>query len=327
MRTVHRVVLFFALAGSLFPAERSYELRGRLAPESPAAVSLFGATTPFHAETLADEDGRFRFRALAPGEYIVAVFVPGKGEVRQTVELGPGTADAKGRVDLTIPIGDSLRVSGEALPDRAKVSARELSIPESARREYADAQKSLGRHDAGEAVAHLQRAVAIAPQFASAWNNLGTIAYQTKQYARADECFRKALEQNSGSYEPLVNLGGVLLNEGKPAEGLPYNRFAVLSRPHDALANSQLGMNYLMLGDLKSSQEYLETAKRIDPAHFSYPQLTLARIHLLRNERDLAAQEFRDFLHRHPDAPESARVRQQLAALEQEAGEASVTSR
>jgi Tfp pilus assembly protein PilF len=327
MRTVHCVVLFFALAGSLSPSERTYELRGRLAPESPASVSLFGATTPFHAETLADNYGRFRFRALTPGEYIVAVFIPGKGEVRQTVELGPGTADAKGRVDLTIPVNDSLLVSGEALPDRAKVSTRELSIPESARREYADAQKRLGRHDTAEAVAHLQRAVAIAPQFTSAWNNLGTIAYQTKQYARADECFRKALEQSSGSYEPAVNLGGVLLNEGKPGEALPYNRFAVLSRPHDALANSQLGMNYLMLGDLKSSQEFLEIAKRIDPAHFSYPQLTLARIHLSRNERHLAAQEFRDFLQRHPDAPESAQVRQQLAALEHEAGEASVTSR
>ena len=127
------------------------------------------------------QDGRFRFRALTPGEYIVAIFIPGKGEVRQTVELGPGTADAKGRVDLTIHVNDSLLVSGEnALPDRAKVSTRELSIPESARHEYADAQKSLGRHDTAEAVAHLQRAVAIAPQFTSAWNNLGTIAYQTK---------------------------------------------------------------------------------------------------------------------------------------------------
>ena len=327
MQTVYRVALFLALAGSLSPAERHYEIRGRLAPESPASVSLFGATTPFHAEALADDDGRFRFRDLAAGEYVVAVFIPGKGEVRQTIELGPGTADAKGRVHLTVPIGDAARVTGEVLPDRAKVSTRELSIPESARREYADAQKSLGRHDVAEAVEHLKRAVDIAPQFTSAWNNLGTIAYQTKQYARADECFRKALDQNSGSYEPLVNLGGVLLNEGKPGEALPYNRYAVLSRPHDALANSQLGMNYLMLGDLKSSREFLEIAKRIDPSHFSYPQLTLARIHLLQNEPELAAQEFRDFLNRHPDSPESAHVRQQLAALRQGAVETPVTSR
>jgi len=324
MRTVQRVALFFAFAGGLCRAGQVYELRGRLVPESPASVSLFGATTPFHADTLADEQGHFRFRALAPGEYTAAVFIPGRGEVRQTIEVGPGTADAKGRLDLTIPVGDA---SAEALPDRAKVSARELSIPEAARREYTAAQKKLTRRDVADAVVHLQRAVAIAPQFTSAWNNLGTIAYQTKQYARADECFRKALEQNPGSYEPLVNLGGVLLNEGKPDEALPYNRFAVLTRPHDALANSQLGMNYFMLRNLVSSQEYLDIAKHIDPAHFSFPQLTLARIYLLRNERTLAAQELRDFLRRHPDAPESAHVREQLAALEQENGRPAAMSR
>jgi len=324
MRTAQFVALFFALGVGLYPAGQAYEVRGRLLPESSAAISLFGAITPFRAETSADDQGHFRFRALAPGEYIIAVFISGKGEVRQTIEIGPGTTDAKGRIELTIPIED---VSAEGLPDRAKVSARELSIPENARREYAAAQKNLGRHNVADAVAHLQRAVAIAPQFTSAWNNLGTIAYQTRQYARADECFRKALEQNPGSYEPSVNLGGVLLNEGKPDEALPYNRSAVLSRPRDALANSQLGMNYFMLRNLESSQEYLEIAKRLDPAHFSYPQLTLARIHLLRNERGLAAQELRDFLGRHPDAPESAHVRKQLAGLEQEVGEPSVTSR
>jgi len=320
---VHRVVLFFALAG-FYPAGQTYELRGRLVPESPAAVSLFGATTPFHAETPADEQGRFRFRALAPGEYNIVVFVPGKGEVRQTIEVGPGTTDAKGRLELTIPIGNA---SADALPDRAKVSTRELSIPEAARREYAAAQKKLSQREVADAVEHLERAVAIAPQFTSAWNNLGTIAYQTRQYARADECFRKALEKNPGSYEPLVNLGGVLLNEGKPDEALAYNRFAVMSRPHDALANSQLGLNYFMLRNLGSSQEYLEIAKRIDPAHFSYPQLTLARIHLLRKERGLAAQELRDFLNRHPDAPESGHVREQLAALEQQTAGPSAMSR
>jgi len=327
MQAVYRVALYFTLASILWPGERNYEIRGRLSPESPAAVSLFGATFPFHAETLADDDGRFRFRNLESGEYVVAVFIPGKGEVRQTIEIGPGSADSRRRVVLTILVDDAARVTGEVLPERAKVSTRELSIPESARREYAEAQKSLGRHDAAEAVEHLKRAVAIAPQFTSAWNNLGTIAYQAKQYARADECFRKALEQNSGSYEPLVNLGGVLLNEDKPAEAMPYNRYAVLSRPHDALANSQLGLNYFMLGDLKSSREYLEIAKRIDPAHFSYPQLSLARIHLLQNEPELAAREFRDFLNRHPDSPESAQVRRQLAALQREAAGTPVTSR
>lgn len=321
------LVLWFAVAAIPCAAASTYELRGHVVPESPAAVSLFGATTPFHAETQADAQGRFRFRALASGQYTVDIFIPGKGGVRQTVDLGPATVNAKGCLDLTIPIDDSLRVSGEVLEDTAKVSAHELSIPESARREYDEAQKRLGRRDVPAAVEHLKRAVAIAPQFAAAWNNLGTIAYQTRQYAEADAYFRKALEQNPGSYEALVNLGGVLLNEDRPAEALSYNRSAVVSRPHDALANSQLGMNYYALHNLDSAAQYLEIARRIDPAHFSYPQLTLARIHLLRNERDQAIQELRDFLHIHPDAPESARVRNELSALEKQAGKPAVTSR
>ena len=95
---------------------------------------------------------------------------------------------------------------------------------------------------------HLERAVAIAPQFANAWNNLGTIAYQTQKYSRAEECFREALEQDPDSYEPLVNLGGVLINLHKLDEAWSYNVNAVLARPNDALANAQLGMTYFESG-------------------------------------------------------------------------------
>src|SRR5712692_3237456 len=88
-----------AFAASLCAAGRGYELNGRIVPESKASVSLFGATTPFHTDTLADSQGHFRFRGLQAGEYTVAVFIPVRGEARQTVEIGPGTADRKGRVE------------------------------------------------------------------------------------------------------------------------------------------------------------------------------------------------------------------------------------
>ncbi len=114
-----------------------------------------------------------------------------------------------------------------------------------------------------------------------------------------------------------MNLGGALLTEGKLDEGLKYNRYAALTRPSDALANAQLGLNYLALGDLDLAEKYLESAKSIDPAHFSYPQLALAQIHLRRNELASAAGEFRDFLKRHPDAPEAAGVRVILGKLPQ----------
>jgi tetratricopeptide (TPR) repeat protein len=312
---VRRITCALALAGSLYAAERAFELNGRIVPASPAAVSLFGAATPFHAETVADAQGRFRFRKLDPGSYTVAIFMPGHGERRQTIDVGPGTADAKGRVAVTIQAADSSLVAHEALRDRATVSTRQLSIPPSARHEYEDAQKKLARRDVPAAVAHLEKAVQIAPQFAAAWNNLGTIAYQTRQYARAEAHFRKALIEDPESFEALVNLGGVLINEHKLDDALAYNSDAVHNRPNDALANSQLGLTYAARGNLDLGQKYLEIAKQIDPGHFSYPQLALARIHLRRNEPAAAAEEYRDFLRRHPDAPEAAGVRKALAEL------------
>jgi Flp pilus assembly protein TadD len=129
------------------------------------------------------------------------------------VEVGPSLVDSKGRVRVTFDLRD-----GDAEPKferRASVSVRELSISKEARREYEDAQKALGQRDVSSAVAHLKRALDLAPQFSAAWNHLGTTAYQTGQYVDAETDFRNGLEVDPDAYAPLVNLGGVLINLGK----------------------------------------------------------------------------------------------------------------
>jgi tetratricopeptide (TPR) repeat protein len=165
------------------------------------------------------------------------------------------------------------------------------------------------------AITHLERSVELAPQFSTAWNNLGTIAYQSGRYQDAERYFRRSLQQDRQAFEPLVNLGGVLLTLGKLDQALEYNLEAVLSRPNDALANSQLGLTYFAVNNLPLAQKYLETAKRLDPAHFSHPQLTLAEIHLRRQEASMAADELEDFLRRHPDWPKAAEMRAAIAKL------------
>ena len=88
-----------------------------------------------------------------------------------------------------------------------------------------------------------------------------------------------------------------------------------MRRPQDALANSQLGLNYFHLADLERAIHYLREARRLDPAHFSHPQLTLAEIYRQRGDRKAAAAELEDFLSRHPDDPNAEQWRQDLARL------------
>lgn len=299
------VLLLFLLLADTF------EVRGRLVPATQASVSLHGSTSPFHSNTLAGPDGRFRFRKIEQGTYTLIVFIPGQGEVRKTISVGPSTADKKGRVELAVRLDEA-----KMTPDRSSVvSVRELAIPQKARDEYRNAGKKLESRDVAAAIAHLRRAVDLAPQFSAAWNFLGTIAYQTQRYADAEKYFLRALEADQNAYEPVVNLGGVYVTIGRFDEAWKYNLNAVLRRPNDALANSQLGMTYFGLGRFDLAEKYLLEAIRLDPAHFSHPQLTLAEIYIRRGDKMRAADMLDDFLRRHPDNPARDSIRTVISKL------------
>jgi len=299
------------IAYSANAADPLFELDGRIEPQAQASVSIYGVSVPFSESALSDAAGHFRFKKLLAGAYTIAVLVPGRGEARLTEEVGRGTADSKNRVEVVLKLSDDRF----ALDPRGRdvVSARELKIPDRAHREFEEAEKALSKRDGIGASAHLEKAVEIAPQFEAAWNNLGTIAYRAADYSRAEQCFRRALAADPQAYEALVNLGGVLINLHRLEEAELYNQHAVLVRPGDALANSQLGTTFFELDQLDAAEKYLDRARSLDPAHFSHPQLLLAEIELRRGQPRKAAAELEDFLKYHPDWPQAARLRQQIA--------------
>ncbi len=294
---------------------RGYELTGRIEPPLAAAVFLHGATAPFENSTVSESDGRFRFARVPAGTYTLVVETAARGDLVQTIELTSGTVDAKGRLDIVLTIASGRLESDGARSTGATISTSVLSIPERARKEYEEADRCLARQDSPCAVSHLRRAVEIAPRYTAAWNHLGTLAYQAREFPDAEADFRKALEADAEAFEPLVNLGGVLLNLDRPREALGCNQRAVARRPNDALANSQLGLTYFYLGEPERAEKYLKAALQLDPAHFSHPQLTLAQIYLARGDRASAVEQLRDFLSRHPDSPQAAAVREQISEL------------
>ena len=117
------------LVAPAFAGDPVYELAGRLVPEGRAVVWAFGASAPFQAQTESDGNGRFHFRNLRAGAYTIAVYVPGRGEARQTAEVGPGTADSERRVNLTLAFKDSDFVYNDAVRRRTSVSTRQFSPP------------------------------------------------------------------------------------------------------------------------------------------------------------------------------------------------------
>lgn len=300
-----------AVVGGLASEQQTLTIEGKFTPPAVGSISLHGATTPFVTSTLSHANGSFRFRRVEPGTYTLNVFVPGRGELRRTVVVTPSTADSRGRVRITIEMDVAPAEREAALG----VSVRALSVPDRAKREYQEAQKQLSRRDVEAAERHLLRAVEIAPHYAEAWNYLGTIAYQTQRYPRAEELFRRSLEADANLYAPLVNLGGVLINLMQFEEAEKYNRHAILRQPQDALAHAQMGMAQLQLGKLQEAEQHLREAIRLDPAHFSYPQMHLAEVLHRQGYRAETADVLESFLKVHPDHEAVQAIRLKIEQL------------
>jgi tetratricopeptide (TPR) repeat protein len=300
------------LIGEPSSTQARYELVGKILQENgkpfPArnqVVFLHGATTPFYAQTLAGRDGGFKFKKLAPGAYLLTAAVPRVGEMSKTVEVGPSFADSKRVIVTKMSFGKS-----DIIEKNQSISTVELSVPQGARREFTMAQDRLSRQDVEGAIQHLKKAVEMAPQFVAAWNNLGTIAYQSDQFDQAEEYFREALKQDPDAYYPLVNLGGTLLSLERYEESLPINARAVKEKPGDPLAQSQLGQSYFFLGQLDVAESHLKKAKSLDPSHFSHPQLVLMKIYASKNQVSEAIMEMEEFLRLHPDSHTASQIRE-----------------
>jgi Tfp pilus assembly protein PilF len=304
-------------AGADSPSEHpKLELRGRVTGVGRLRmirVTLFGVESAFAASTITDPGGEFHFRDLPPGNYSLAVLRRNLGEIRRTVVISASLADRKGAVHVIVPFSAT-----EAAADKsaAVVSKQQLSVPKNAWNEFAAAQKRLEKRDAEGAKRRLERAVELAPGFAAAWNSLGVMAYQSGDSATAEHDFRQALSAEPDMFEASVNLGGVLLShQDHLEEALHYNQQAVAARPRDALANAQTGITFFQLGDWDRAEPYLAAAERADPAHFSRPQLFLARIYQMRGDWRAARRELQLCIALHPDDPDVPRLRREIGEL------------
>jgi tetratricopeptide (TPR) repeat protein len=254
-------------------------------------------------------DGKFAFKKIPEGLYKLTLIGDERRQEQRTIEVRPAFADGRGRVVIKIELA-AVRIPR----DEFKVGVAALAISPKAMDELRRAYDARG--DVEKARAHLQKAIDISPNFDEALNNLGTIYYHEKQFAKAAELFERALRANPNSFPAQVNLGGALISLGNYEWALAENLKAITMRPADSLAQSQTGEAFFHLHRYDEALAHLEAAKRIDPASFTLPGLFIAEIHALKGDVPGAIGEYQEFLKTHPGHPEAQTVELQLQRLE-----------
>ncbi len=252
-----------------------------------------------------------RFKGLQAGIYRICVFGREGRHTCESVDLTPAP-------DRTIFTFDrDIRTPSMATPVTRQygISITSLMIPKGALQEMQSADKAMLASDDQATIRHLVRATEIAPDFAEAWNNLGTLCHKKGDYQQAMQDFKKVTELEPDSYVGWANLGASLLASGRFAEAIEAEKTALNLSPDDAVIDSQLGLSYYYLRDYADAWTYLKRALDLDPAMAVAPQLYLARIALINNEVGNAVDYLRSYLKYHPYAQDAHDVEQTLGDL------------
>jgi tetratricopeptide (TPR) repeat protein len=150
----------------------------------------------------------------------------------KAVALDPNFAPARVDLGLVFVEASDFETAAVHLDRALELLGR---TPDAAYPHYLRAKVCTAHSEVDGAVAHLTEAVALRPDFAEAWSDLGEA--------------RKALGDDPGAVKALER--------------------AVALAPEDAVAQTRLGAQYLEQGDAHSATAHLQQATRLDPQNQS----------------------------------------------------------
>ena len=198
----------------------------------------------------------------------------------------------------------------------AFISATDLGVPSGAVKEFGKANQLIGQRQWTKAIDKLQKAIAIYPNYSSAYNNLGVAYTHVGDPLHGEEALRKAISINDHLVPAYVNLARVQMGaKDMPAAEVLLNKACSLAPPD---ATSLVLLSYVQLMN-QHLDEAILTAKRAHsdtPGEHAFVHITAARAFRAKNQGADAIAELQQFLNEEPSGPRAQQARKALAWLQ-----------
>ena len=160
-----------------------------------------------------------------------------------------------------------------------------------------------------EAVASLQAAIAMDPDFACAYNALGVALAQLGRRSEAREAFVKAGQITPEWGLPYLQLGQIALNASDAAAALPYLEKAVALNPRSVLSRWHLMRTYRLLRRTNDFQKLAASTRELD-ANYAPQYLEAGLQAEAEGNFPAAAQAYDTYVTLAPNFGDTLQVRQ-----------------
>ena len=272
-----------------------------------------GASGTPIATSFTNDTGQTQFDGVAVGNYHILV----SGDGIQDTDSGLFEVDNRRTTQTQYITVRSVEASGSKPTESkaAMITAAELNIPEKARTEFDKANEDMARQDWKKAAERLNKAIAIYPQYAAAYNNLGVLYSRTNDYVREQEALEKAISLNDHFAPAFDNLGKLCLRQKNFARAETLLEKSVSVDPANMgslmlLAEAQY-MNHRYDAAIVSAL-HAHTA----PQHPSFVHYIAARSYQQEGRQKEALAEFRLFLQEEPTGARADYVRGDIAKMQ-----------
>jgi len=262
----------------------------------------------------------------------------GASSLSRTIGGGRVTEQMMSRCELQASLvgyrSDSIDLSGRRFMDKpdvgtillhrlakvegSTISAISLAAPKGARKAYEKGIAASRKKKWDEAQTHLEQAVALYPQYADAWYELGVALHEQGHLDQARNAYRQAQNADSKFLKPYRQMAVIAVREKKWEEVAQTTdrllRLDPVDFPDAYFLSAVARFN---LGDLDAAEKSARAGMKLDPNH-RMPRFEHVLGLILANKRDYAgaAQLIRSYLQREPDGQDSAQVRSQLAEID-----------
>ena len=321
MRRMFLVLALISLFGSsgIYAQNALHQIEGRVRSQAAELRGIhvklvLASDMRTITETFTTAEGRFIFKSLREGDYLVETMETDLFEATSTkVSLYPPIRTAP-TPNLVMLLVDVPLKSAKKQTLGVITADVDLNVPKDAQKHYRAGMKALESADSQRAVAELQKAIAVYPKYYAARLALGRELRLQRKFDEAANVLESLPQIAPGRAEPRIEYGIVLLNLKRRPEAARELNEAIRLEEASWAAHLYLGWAVLE-NDEKTASKHFKRALELDEQKAARAHIALGQIANNEGRREEALKHLVAYLTLVPNASDAEAVRKLAETL------------